>query len=301
LKYAVIDIGSNSIRMSVYEPDETCELNTIQHFKGYAGLAGYVDARQNLSMEGVMRACEILLGYKKTLTLFPVDQVFVFATASLRNIRNREEALDLIRERVGLDVAILSGEEEAMCALAGAGALLTVLDGVLLDIGGGSTEVVLCRGGEAEFATSVPLGSLNMHVQNVRYILPNKKEGKAIQQEARTAFELLNKSSFPEIYGVGGTMRAIYRLTNSLYSLSDDNRVIEMEQLAEMYKLLRKGERRTLTRVLRLMPERAHTLLPGMAIVKMAASVFGCERVLVSDYGVREGYLLRRVLWGTSE
>ena len=96
--------------------------------------------------------------------------------------------------------------------------------------------------------------------------------------------------------GVGGTVRAAAKLCNDLAGADPDNRIIPASELKALYKDLKKGDRGTLRLILQSVPERVHTILPGLAILTAVIKAYQVETVSVSSCGVREGFLLDRVM-----
>lgn len=296
----IVDLGSNTIRLSIYQ----CEGGDIRLLLGKkvtAGLAGYVQAGA-LSEEGIARACEVLQDYRQIAQNLALDRLEVFATASLRNITNTDEARRVLQLRTGLAVQVLSGEEEATLDFIGATHALEMEDGLLVDIGGGSTELVFYRRRRIENALSIPIGSLSMYTRHVCDLLPSKPERHAIVDEVQSELRRLEKRGelpsrrYPRLCGVGGTIRAAGRLRERLFPLPEPRgQELSVAQLREILRVLR---RRACARRLLLQaePERIHTAIPGMLILRAIARRFGSETIAVSCYGVREGYLYNRVL-----
>ena len=112
--YAIIDIGSNTIRLNVYQVEEDGAIHSIFQNKETAGLAGYVREDGSMSREGLDRAADALLRFRSILDALDIENRAVFATASLRNITNSEEAVFQLQERTGLMIRLLSGREEAI-------------------------------------------------------------------------------------------------------------------------------------------------------------------------------------------
>ena len=112
--YAIIDIGSNTIRLNVYQVEEDGAIHSIFQSKETAGLAGYVREDGSMSREGLDRAADALLRFRSILDALHIENRAVFATASLRNITNSEEAVFQLQERTGLMIRLLSGREEAI-------------------------------------------------------------------------------------------------------------------------------------------------------------------------------------------
>ena len=139
--YGIVDVGSNTIRLSIYKYENN-KVVLLLNKKTMAGLAGYVKDGE-LSKAGIKRACEVLKAYKEIVENFQIKNVFVFATASLRNVSNTDEAVLRIKEETGFNTEIILGENEAIYDFIGASQVVDISDGILIDIGGESTELVI--------------------------------------------------------------------------------------------------------------------------------------------------------------
>lgn len=297
--YAVIDIGSNTIRLSIFNIVEN-KIKLILNKKEMTGLASYVDKHKNLTKEGIAKAIDVLLEYRNVLDQIHLEQVFVFATASLRNVHNSIEATAIISRHCGFDIRVLSGKEEAMFDHFGSIQTVTEKYGLLVDIGGGSTELVFYKDKEIVKAVSIPIGSLTMYTSHVAEILPKKSEIKKIGE---IAGKHLSHIQLPDlkfdnltICGVGGTVRAACKLNNTMLGLAKDNVRMEIEDLNAMIAYLQKDKKEMSGILLKVVPERVHTLFPGMTILNTIASNYNAGSVIVSTYGVREGYLYYQLL-----
>ena len=248
-----------------------------------AGLAGYVEGGK-LSTEGIECACTGLLTFRGILQTLAIDRINVFATASLRNISNTEQALSVIRAAIGYSVEVISGEDEALFGYAGAMQELHLTSGAFLDIGGASTEMVTVEDGKPVDFASFPIGSLNLYRRCVKKILPGNGSLMRLRQE------------ISKTIGVGGTARAALKLARHYYGISDDCRSMTAEQLDGLCKFLCSGKKEASDLILRLEAERIHTLVPGLLILQHVFHLFHAEQFVVSKYGVREGYLCQRIL-----
>jgi exopolyphosphatase/guanosine-5'-triphosphate,3'-diphosphate pyrophosphatase len=297
--YGLVDLGANSVRLSVYRV-EGAQVVPLISKKETAGLSAYVQDGA-LSRAGMARACQVLAEFRAILENFGIGEMHVFATASLRNITNTEEAVARIARSTGIAVDVLSGADEARLDYAGASRGAGIRDGILVDIGGGSTELTEFSRGTVISAASMPVGSLNMYVKNAQNgLIPGKVSARAIRTDVCAELDKLTFvcGEYPRIYGVGGTIRATAKLANALFDLSDDNREISFGNLKDILRLFRESKRIALESILRVAPERVHTLVPGMTILKTVMKRFSGDVILVSGYGVREGYLYERVLGG---
>ena len=295
MKCGIADVGSNTIRLSIYRWEGT-QFKLLLNKKVMAGLAGYIKDGA-LSDSGILVACRTLAGFRALLDNFGLHDLYVFGTASLRNIVNTEDAVQTIREVTGLTVEVLSGADEAALSFQGAAASDGGVCG-MIDIGGGSTELVAYDGGRISSGCSLPMGSLSLYTRYVAGLFPTREERRAIREQVEAELERARtaKVRCRHLTGVGGTIRAAAKLCNDLAGTDPDNRIIPAGELQTLYKGLKKGDRDTLRQILRSAPDRVHTILPGLIILNAVMKSYGVETVSVSACGVREGYLMNRVM-----
>lgn len=293
----VIDLGSNTIRLTVYRvKDHNFKILFTQ--KTMAGLVGYV---QNgyLKQGGIDKACEVLSSYKSIFENFEIRDLYVFATASLRNVKNTEEAVAKILEKTGLKVEVISGEEEAILDFEGATQNVDMNNGLLVDIGGGSTELVTYNNSKIVMPVSIAVGSLSLYTKCVEKILPKKSECKKIRKvvEKELACEKnIEQKKYPIICGVGGTVRAVLKLNNFMFSMAATNNEVTVEHLRYILETLSEKNSSSLNLILKICPDRIHTIVPGLCLLQTIANQYESETIIVSSYGVREGYLYDRVI-----
>ena len=200
-----------------------------------------------------------------------------------------------MRERTGFEIRVLSGYEEAMLDYRGAVRSLPGEEGLLVDVGGGSTELVFFNaGGRAAAARSVPLGSLSLFNKCVSGIIPTAgelpPEGRGPQSPRRRLPGRAGLCGAAHVrrrrHGArraGALPRHGGRAAAEGYETQFFSRVLRQAQDSPK-KLTR--------RILKIAPERIHTMLPGIALLSAAAELYGSRTVVTSPYGVREGYLL---------
>jgi exopolyphosphatase/guanosine-5'-triphosphate,3'-diphosphate pyrophosphatase len=305
--YAIIDVGSNTVRMNIYKVEDN-QLKLIVGKKESVGLASYVKNGQMMP-EGIDRACEVLTEFHMILEDLKIENVHTFATAALRNCANSEAAVEEIKDRTGMDIEVISGSMEAELDFVGASHAIEVTDGLLIDIGGGSTELVVYKNRRIEKKVSLPIGSLNAYDRYVANILPSRAERKAIKQAVLSLLKNdpnLNYGEYPIVCGVGGTLRAARKLNNYLFQLPIQNTRVKAPNVKKMIKLLENEEMdavpvETLDVLLKIVPDRVRTVLPGMIILYTVLKHFKSEWVEVTRAGVRDGYLYRYVLKADEE
>ena len=291
--YAVIDIGSNTIRLKTYECKEG-NLISVFDRKEFAGLAGYVDKIGNLSEEGIKKCLEVLAEYKKCLTNVIIDKLLIFATASIRNVNNTLEVVSRVKEELDLDIVVLSGTEEALYDFKGAKLKYNLDDGLMIDIGGGSSELLFFKDNKILYKTSLPLGSLNVYTKCVDEILPTKKELDAVKDLVKKYLKEVkyeDNNNFSDVCGIGGTIRAALKMKNYLFKDTDEL-VMTYEEIKKMIDIAKDDSYNWQVAILKVIPERVFTFTPGLMILKTIMKYYKAKQVYVSRYGVREGYLL---------
>lgn len=301
MKYAVVDLGSNTIRLSVYRPTGRGGFELLFSEKQLAGLANFVHDGV-MSRDGILRACDVLRGFQHLLGQFNIPDMSVFATASLRNIQNTEEALAWIARETGVDVEVLSGREEAELGYYGALHNTHLEHGVLFDIGGGSTEIVTVRDSALADAESISVGSLHLFIRYVSDIWPKRTEVEEIKAciSGALAAADLPRGPMKQMCGIGGTARAVLKIVNEAWGQPDSNRLIQVDQMHEITALLLEKDSRARGLILRKCPDRIHTILPGALWMDALVRALCDGTVFVSQYGVREGYLCRRLMRPTT-
>ena len=171
----------------------------------------------------------------------------------------------------------------------------------MVDIGGGSTEIVAFEKGKIKDAVSLEFGSLAMYKTYVSRLFPRSSEDKAIRKKVEKELKkvkFLKNRQFTDMVGIGGTIRAVKKFNNDRFGLPKENDRILMDQMHLLLEDLQEEEKLTLNKILRVAPDRVHTMVPGMIILDTLCDSFGCEEIRMSNFGVREGYLYKKVVMG---
>ena len=299
--YAMIDVGSNTIRMAVYEIDGD-RVDMIMKRKHTVGLASYVK-EGFMRREGIEKVVEIINGYNDFLGDFGISRVTAFTTAALRNAYNGRQAVEEIEYRTGRKIHVMTGDEEATFDFIGATHNLVDEDGLLIDIGGGSTEIVYFEERNIKVKVSLPIGSLAFHTRYTGiHILPSLSECEEMRAEAETTISAVQEFqavTHAQICGIGGTFKGAMALYNSMYGLPKLNSRMEVRRISDIiFRFQREHELTQQDKILlmRTVPERMHTFLPGLIIADVLAKRFKSMHIIFSDSGVREGYIYDRII-----
>jgi exopolyphosphatase / guanosine-5'-triphosphate,3'-diphosphate pyrophosphatase len=294
---ALVDMGSNTVRMNVYDC-ESKQPVMLFSTKSNTGLIGYV-VDGKMSVKGIKAAINVILEFKDIVSHFRVDKFIVFATASLRNIQNTKQAMEIIEKEADVKIDLISGEDEARLDFIGATRLIQMDHGMLIDIGGGSTELVTFENKKIIDAVSIPIGSLSLYRKCVSRLLPDKKEIKILQKtidDEMNKVKHIFKKDYFLVCGVGGTLRAGRKLNQVLFDRADTENDIEAAELKKLLKIISTNDRNAIDIILQNVSDRVHTIIPGLMILNEAVKRSKGQLITVSDYGVREGYLFSRVL-----
>lgn len=300
--YGVIDIGSNTIRLTVYEGDPaTGRFSTFFKLKTMAGLVSYIDKKSGrMSEEGIQKLIDVLNEYLACTARFKdLAGPFAFATAGVRNAKNAPEIIERVQKSCGIAIDLVSGREEAELGYLGAMCQSALTRGIQVDVGGGSTEVSTFDQGSILHAHSIAEGSLSLFSSGVRGLLPTPREADAIREGIREQLadvRAFQGFSCPVASGTGGTLRAVIRLRNAWAPDKGGPHArltrTQMDAVVDRVFYDPHGSARD---ILRLVPERVHTCIPGLLVASEVLTVFGARELEVHDFGVREGYLLARV------
>lgn len=297
MKYAVIDLGSNTIRLVVYE-ETNAEFHALFTQKFTAGLAAYLQDGM-MTPEGIRLICTTLQRCKMLLKEFTPCTTLAFSTAPLRNIRNTQEAIDQIYAETRYSVDVLTGLEEAYLDYYGVQRELPVESGLLFDIGGGSTEVLTFAHDGTGVIESVPIGSLNLSKKHIAKLFPDKKERDAIRlqvQKSLKRHKLNHLPPYETICGIGGTARTVLQLLQAMNVILPAQRTFTAEQFRKLKKFLWKKDSAVMELLTQYCPDRLHTIFSGILILETLILQSRCTTVYVCKYGVREGYLRRYLM-----
>jgi exopolyphosphatase/guanosine-5'-triphosphate,3'-diphosphate pyrophosphatase len=297
LSSAVIDMGSNTVRLCIFDFSDGA-IETVLSQKKAVGLAGCIRDRE-LEPDGITRVCEALKFFRSLALKFVSERdIHIFATAALRGVTNKSQALGAIHAETGLLPEILSGDEEAYLDFVGVTFGVELSDGFLIDIGGASTEFVRFSGGEPKKKTSLPVGCLGLYSGYMRGPLVSGHEKKSMLREIRGLFDTFdwNGDRCSTLIGVGGTVRAALKLSTVLFDADRSAAFFPAENVRLIRKMLENNSPGVFHALYKAAPDRALTIYPGLLILEEAVQRLGCVDICVSKHGVREGFYIDRVL-----
>jgi exopolyphosphatase / guanosine-5'-triphosphate,3'-diphosphate pyrophosphatase len=300
--YGIVDIGSNTVRLNVYNCKDN-DISLLFSKKENLGLIFYIK-KGILTNTGIKKLLNVLIEIKDILDYLNIENYSFFATASLRNIENSADALQIIEDRAAIEIDLLSGEEEGELSFCGSIHTIKNDNGILIDLGGGSVEIVLFEDKKITKRSSIPVGSLKMYNEYVTDILPNREESKLIKERIYMELDKIsydNPGKIPFMCGVGGSIRAIHKILLNLNLQKNKSDSIDVKLLEKLETELTLNEtdhdnKEVYNKILHVKPSRIHTLVPALLILESITSYFGCEELATSKFSVREGYLYKKIL-----
>jgi exopolyphosphatase / guanosine-5'-triphosphate,3'-diphosphate pyrophosphatase len=298
LPLAVIDIGSNSGRVVVYRVEAEGGFRIQATTRAALRLVRGVDERHALSEEAVARTLEALRDFKAIAVGAGAQRSVALATAALRDAENAPALLERIRTELGIEVRIISGEQEAWYGFVGAVTGLPVDHGVLFDLGGGSMQLTRFRERRRLRSWSLPLGSLRLSDAFLASDPPKGAEVRRVQDHVRRALEeagLPRLTPGEALVGTGGTVRnlaKIDRKTRDYPIQRIHGYVITLGRLKGIVSMLAARRAKERRAVPGLNEDRGDSIVGGSLAVQALAESLDARDLQVSGRGVREGVAL---------
>lgn len=299
----IIDIGSNTVRLAVYQLSENSAYRILDQGRWPARLSQRMDSEGRLSHEAVEELAEVLQHFLRICYKHEVQNIRAVATAAIRQAVNREQLIHRLFEVTGLKIEILSGEDEARI---GSRAMLNSLspsDCFVVDIGGGSTEVTLIKERRVVSAISFPIGCVNT---STRYALGDGPVPSTTLTDMQSEINaLLSQESWiashPHLplIGLGGTVRALAKLhqreTDYPFPLLHgyEMNISDLKIILLRLAAITIDQRRKLPG---LSKDRGDVIVPGIAILLGVINHMQADRLVVCGAGLRDGLFFETCL-----
>lgn len=308
-RVAAIDVGSNSVRLIVAEIDGPDSYRVLDDEREQTRLGRRLHETGRIDSEAVERTLDALERMQATVERFGVAELRAVGTAALREASNGPAFVETARERFGLALEIIGPEEEAELAMRSVRRNFPLDAGAaaIVDIGGGSMEVVFTTAGRVDEVYSMPLGAV---VLTDRYVHSDPLSA-ADWRDLRAAIDHefqrhIGKPPFstPDLIGSGGTFTAIATLAmhgRRSETESVQGCLITRPELERQLRRLREAPLSVRREFSGLSPDRADIIVAGAAAVARLAEWLDVSRILINDRGVRDGLLLEMISRQTTD
>lgn len=295
LRAGIIDIGSNSIRLVVYESESGGSYRVLTESREAARLSALVTADGIMPSPAIHSVVPVLRQFTEICEAYGATQIRAVATAAIRNASNSDQIIEILNRETGLEIELLPGEMEGHYGFIGVVNKIDIAEGFIIDIGGGSTEITLFQERRRVSSFSFPFGAVNM---NVRF------GGSGSWTEERVGelenFVLAEARKHPwmsehpglDLVGLGGTIRGLGKMDQRRrnYSLPHThNYAMQGEDVDYFYHSLPGMDNNRRKRVPGLSKNRIDIIVPGMIILRTLFRHMKAARYVVSATGLREG------------
>ena len=300
MRYAVVDVGTNSVKFVIAEREPDGSWTTVVDRAEVTRLGEGLDEAGELQEAPMARTVDAIAAMVEEAKQDGVEEIAAVGTAGLRIASNSSAFVDAVRERTGVEVEVISGEEESRLAYLAVTSALDLGEGslVVFDTGGGSSQFTFGRAKEVDERFSVNVGAVRF---TERFGLDGVVGEDAVA-EARKAiaadFSRLDGRPAPDmLVGMGGAVTNMAAVSHGLETY--DPSVVqgtvldaaEVDRQIELYRTRTADQRREIPG---LQPKRAEVILAGACVVRTVLEKLGRDSLTVSDRGLRHGLLAER-------
>lgn len=299
-RYAVIDVGTNSVKFHVGELDADGRWRAVVDRAEVTRLGEGIEQTGEIGAEPLERTAAAIKGMVEEAHASDARAIAVVGTAGLRAATNREQVVASIQDRTGVRIEVISGEEEARLAFLATKSRLGLGEGdvVVFDTGGGSTQLTFAHGATVDERFSLPVGAVRFTEQ----FGLDKAVSPDVVRDARTAiaaeFGRLDGAARPDsLVAMGGAVTNLSAVMQSLAAYDNDavdGSVLDRSEVERQVELYRSRDADARREIVGLQPARAEVILAGACIVLTVMEKLGHGALTVSDSGLRHGLLVER-------
>jgi len=304
MRVAAIDIGTNSIRLLKAEIMNG-ELKSGPKTLNMTRIGEGVNETGVLSEAGMQRSVEALVEFEREAKLWGAEKVFALATSAVRDAGNREVFLDRVKKACGLEIEVISGDQEAKIGFLGVLAGVGAVDGSILviDVGGGSTELIVGDASGIKFAHSANVGAVRMTGKHITTDPLVESEYTAVKDDiafiTRDVLLDLKKLRIEKAIGIGGTATTLGAMKLEMveydrFKIQNSN--VDINEIRSMNSQLKALTVEARAKIKGLQPKRADIILAGSMVVEHVLNELDIDRMYVSDFDNLEGCLMEKLL-----
>ena len=293
-RIAIIDIGSNSARLVISHIYKNGAYNMVYNQKEALRLSQKVDGQNLLTEEAFTSTIDTMRSFAHMCKIYQADKTIAVATAAIRNASNGGELVAKVAELTGIQLHIISGNTEAYISYLGVINTLDVKNGIIFDLGGGSTELILFKNRKILESVSLPLGAVNTTgMFNIRNEMPSNvyNDLNAFIMSRLSQYPWLKQNNLPLI-GVGGTARTVAKIiqrAKKYPATKIHNYAYPVQTFRSFFNKLRLTNLEQRKKISGLSTERSDIILAGSSIISCLLEATGAKKLITSGCGLREG------------
>ena len=300
VRFAAVDIGTNSVKLHVGERRAGNDWRTVVDRAEVTRLGEGLDETGSLQPEPVRRTADAVVGMVEESRREGAAEIAAVATAGMRIAKNPAELVNAVRDRCGVDIEVISGEEEARLAFVAATSEVDVGEGALavFDTGGGSTEFTFGRPERVEEQFSLDVGAAPL---TERFGLAGAVSEDQLQEVFDALAEALarldGRTRPDRIVGMGGALTNLAAVRHGLATYDPEvvqGTVLDRAEVDRQIALYRTRTAEQRREIVGLQPNRAEVILAGACVVRAVLDRLHCDELTVSDRGLRHGLIVER-------
>lgn len=293
-KYAIVDIGSNTMRLVIYLREKSGRLKEIENVKVVARLRNFLSEDGILTEKGIHVLVETLLSFREVTNHHLLDEVKCVATATIRQAKNQQEILERVKKDTDFSIRILSEYEEAYFGFLAVVNTTPFNSGITIDIGGGSTEVTYFHDRKLINYHSFPFGALSLKKQFIMGDVPTETELMTLRNFIYNEFSQLDwvRDKYLPIIGIGGSARNMVQIHQEYiaYPVAGVHQyLMSREDVSEMNRYLQSLSFSELQKVEGLSKDRSDIIIPAVEVFRQLINIVGARHFALSRKGLRDG------------
>ena len=306
MRLGVLDVGSNTVHLLVVDAHRGAQPTPQHSDKHELKLAEALDASGNLTANGADRLVESVIEARRQAKALGCDELLAFATSAVRDAGNSSAVLERVAVESGVDLQVLSGEDEARLTFLAVRRWLGWSAGnlICLDIGGGSLEIAAGTDEDPAVAVSLPLGAARLTRDRLDGDPPPKSDLAALRgyvdaQLARPVRRLRSVGVPDRVVATSKTFRTLARLAGAAPSSEGPRarRVLNRTGLTQVTAFISRMTASDLAELDGVSESRAHQTLAGAVVAAAAMDALGIDQLELCPWALREGVILRRLDW----
>ncbi|MBM7614693.1 exopolyphosphatase [Alkaliphilus hydrothermalis] len=301
-KFAIIDLGSNSVRMIIMKIDQDHSYRMIDEAKEMVRLSEGMGREMILKPTPIKRTIKALKLFKKLLEVHHVDEVFLVATAAVRNAINQKEFLQIVYTETGFEFEVITGEKEGYYAYLGVINTIDINECVIIDVGGGSTELVLVENRQIKEAISFPFGAVILTEGYLDRKQESTEKMKQLEEYIAKQFkkvDWLKKAVGLPVVGIGGTARTLAKINKNEIEFpltSLHNYQITSKEMIAAFNKVSKAKIHERKNIPGVNKERADIIVGGIVPIKCLVEYLKADKLIISGNGLREGVFFEKYI-----
>ena len=304
MRLGVIDVGSNTVHLLIVDAHPGASPVPYHSQRSTLRLMRYLDADGAIAEEGVLRIVAAVKESADTARAIGVDDLISTATSAIREATNGDDVLRRIAHETGVELVVLSGEDEARITMLAVRRWLGWSAGeiLLFDIGGGSFEIAQGADEYPDVQASLPLGAGRTTVRFLAEDPPQRSDISRLRAHARAELTQLRDELFADrprpkrVVGTSKTIRSLARLVGGPSDpVTGDLAQLHYAGLREWEPTLRAMTGSTREHLPGITPERGYQILAGAVVLRTAMKVFDVQTMTISPWALREGIVLRYI------